>query len=364
MNSEQQPYSQFKAMMAITRAAFRSITRSPSAVVFSIAFPMVFILVFGFISGDRMKMKLAVTNQAADHPLIETLKKIPAVAITLSPDTIYLLKELTKAHIDGLILLRNSNSTPFLELKTTTASPEKGALLRMIIENNLMRYNLSHAHLEGNQLQLVMGQVEGRAYRAIDFILPGQLGFSLLSTGVFGTAFVFFNLRQTLVIKRFFATPVSRPSIIMGEGLARVGFAMIGAVFILTVGYLFFGFTLIHGFQTALTMLGMALFGLMVFMGFGFIVSGIAKSESVIPPIANIITLPQFLLSGTFFSIENFPSWLQPVCKVLPLTWLNDAMRLVAFEGASLKEVLPNLGVIALWGILVYSVAFRTFRWE
>lgn len=362
MNSTQQPYSQFKAMMAITRAAFRSITRSPSAVVFSIAFPMIFILVFGFISGGRMKMKLAVTSQAADHSLIETLRKIPSVSITASPDTAYLLKELTKAHFDGWITYNHENNQ--LELKTTSASPEKGALLKMIIENSMMRYNLSQAHLEGKEMQLVMEQVEGRAYRTIDFILPGQLGFSLLSTGVFGTAFVFFNLRQTLVIKRFFATPVSRPAIVMGECLARVAFAMIGAVFIISVGYLFFGFTLIHGLQTALTMLGIALFGLMVFMGFGFIVSGIAKSESVIPPIANIITLPQFLLSGTFFSIENFPSWLQPVCKVLPLTWLNDAMRLIAFEGASLMEVLPNLGVIALWGILVYAVAFRTFRWE
>lgn len=362
MNSTQQPYSQFKAMMAITRAAFRSITRSPSAVVFSIAFPMIFILVFGFISGGRMKMKLAVTSQATVHPLIETLKKIPTLSITFSSDTALLTKELSKAHFDGLISYNKADHR--LEFKTTSASPEKGALLKMIIENSLMRYNLSQAHLEGKEMQLITEQVEGRTYRTIDFILPGQLGFSLLSTGVFGTAFVFFNLRQTLVIKRFFATPVSRPAIVMGECLARVAFAMIGAVFIISVGYLFFGFTLIHGLQTALTMLGIALFGLMVFMGFGFIVSGIAKSESVIPPIANIITLPQFLLSGTFFSIENFPSWLQPVCKVLPLTWLNDAMRLVAFEGASFPDVLPKLGVIALWGIAVYAVAFRTFRWE
>lgn len=362
MHSPQQPYSQFKAMMAITRAAFRSITRSPSAVVFSIAFPMIFILVFGFISGGRMKMKLAVTSHAADHPLIERLKNIPSVSITFSTDTAFLLKELSKAHFDGWITYNNEKN--LLELKTTSASPEKGALLKMIIENSLMRFNLSQAHLEGKEMQLVMEQVEGRAYRTIDFILPGQLGFSLLSTGVFGTAFVFFNLRQTLVIKRFFATPVSRPAIILGECLARVAFAMIGAVFIISVGYFFFGFTLIHGLLTALTMLGIALFGLIVFMGFGFIVSGIAKSESVIPPIANIVTLPQFLLSGTFFSIENFPSWLQPVCKVLPLTWLNDAMRLIAFEGASLTEILPHLGVIALWGMAVYIIAFRTFRWE
>lgn len=355
-----QPYSQLRAMMAIARAAFRSITRSPSAVVFSIAFPMIFILVFGFISGGRMQLKLAVTPEAERHPVLNLLRNIKSISFTVSPDTSFLAKELSHAHIDGLLLLSNGN----LQFNTTTASPEKGALLKIIIENSLLRYHISKTRLEGKEIQLITGQVEGRAYKTIDFILPGQLGFSLLSTGVFGTAFVFFNLRQTLVIKRFFATPVSRPSIIIGECLARISFAMIGAVFIIAVGYFFFGFTLIHGLQTAMSMLGLALFGLSVFMGFGFIVSGLAKSESVIPPIANIITLPQFLLSGTFFSIENFPSWLQPFCKILPLTWLNDAMRLVAFEGASLMDVLPKLAVIALWGVLVYAVAFRTFRWE
>jgi ABC-2 type transport system permease protein len=104
--------------------------------------------------------------------------------------------------------------------------------------------------------------------------------------------------------------------------------------------------------------------GLVVFMGFGFAVSGIAKNESAVPPIANIITLPQFLLSGTFFSISAFPSWLQPICKVLPLTFLNDAMRKVAFEGAGLLSVSHQIGIIALWGIAVYALAVKVFKWE
>ena len=63
--------------------------------------------------------------------------------------------------------------------------------------------------------------------------------------------------------------------------------------------FFYFGFTLINGIWTALEMLLLSALGLIVFMGFGFVVSGIAKSENVIPPIANIITLPQFLLCGT-----------------------------------------------------------------
>jgi ABC-2 type transport system permease protein len=99
-------------------------------------------------------------------------------------------------------------------------------------------------------------------------------------------------------------------------------------------------------------------------MGLGFIVSSVAKTESVIPPFANIITLPQFLLAGTFFPIESFPSWLQPICKILPLTHFNNAMRNIAFEGAGLLDCTKELGIMGIWIVLVYALAFKTFKWE
>jgi ABC-2 type transport system permease protein len=165
-------------------------------------------------------------------------------------------------------------------------------------------------------------------------------------------------------LKRFFATPIKKSYIIFGEGLSRVIFQMTTAVIILLVGHFAFKFTLVHGWLTFLELLALSFIGLIVFMGFGFVVSGLAKSESTIPPFANLITMPQFLLAGTFFPIDNFPTWLQPICKVLPLTHLNDAMRNVAFEGDHLTECGPQLLVLAIWGILVYAIAVKVFRWE
>ena len=111
-------------------------------------------------------------------------------------------------------------------------------------------------------------------------------------------------------------------------------------------------------------MLLLSAIGLVVFMGFGFVVSGLARNESTIPPIANIITLPQFLLSGTFFPVDAFPGWLQKIANVLPLTWLNDALRKIAFEGAGFGDISTHLLVILAWGIVVYAAAVRVFRWE
>ena len=111
-------------------------------------------------------------------------------------------------------------------------------------------------------------------------------------------------------------------------------------------------------------MIVLSFIGLLVFMGFGFVVSGLATSDSSIPPFANLITLPQFLLAGTFFPIDRFPSWLQVIANVLPLTHLNTAMRSVAFEGANLWNVRIEIGILLLWGIIGYAIAIKVFRWE
>jgi ABC-2 type transport system permease protein len=111
-------------------------------------------------------------------------------------------------------------------------------------------------------------------------------------------------------------------------------------------------------------MMVLSVIALSVFLGFGFVVSGIAKNESAVPSIANLITLPQFLLAGTFFPISNFPEWLQPVSRILPLTYLNEALRKISFEGASIFDVWYDILILLIWGVIVYAVAVKVFRWE
>jgi ABC-2 type transport system permease protein len=362
-------YNQLKAMLAISRASFRSITRSPSAIVFTLAFPLIFILVFGFIRGGNVKLDVALdmSGPVMNNELTQDIISNPAFTIQPLIPGEEQIQKLRKGQLAAIIRVKELSNAPqhyTLEVETSPAAGEKGIITLSLLEHILDRYNLKAAGITQPKAILQKKEITGKAYKSIDFVLPGQLGFSLLSTGVFGTAFVFFNLRQTLVIKRFFATPIKRTYIVLGEALSRLVFALLGAMFLITLGYFAFGFTLVHGFLTLLTMLGLSALGLIVFMGFGFVVSGLAKNESLIPPLANVITLPQFLLSGTFFSIENFPSWLQPICKVLPLTHLNEALRKVAFEGAGPEAILIPVGALLIWGIIIYSAAVRVFRWE
>lgn len=280
-----------------------------------------------------------------------------------------LWKDLEKGRITAMLTIRPSGIDGYpkymMEISHSSAGADKIGLLQTSLRDLVS--TLSHQYAPGipQYAEIKMAQLlQGREYRTIDFILPGQLGFSLLSAGVFGVAFVFFNLRQALVLKRFFATPVSRTTIILGEGLARVIFQISTAIVILLIGHFAFQFTLVNGWLTFLELLFLCVLGLIVFMGFGFVVSGLARNESMIPPFANMITLPQFLLAGTFFSIDAFPTWLQPLCRALPLTHLNNAMRNIAFEGSHLMDCGKEIGILLIWGFVIYGLAVKVFKWE
>lgn len=369
INKEKNNYNQYTAMMAVARASFRSITRSPSAVVFTLLFPLIFIIVFGFIGGNGINLDIGILQSSnTNNDVFYKLLELPGINIIPDKTDTELYTDLEKGQIAALVSIipstAHGTAKYTISVQTSGAAPEKGEVLKSILENLANKINIAELNEQKKIVEIRSSVVTGRKYSMIDFILPGQLGFAILSTGVFGTAFVFFNLRQTLVIKRFFATPVRKPIILIGEALSRMVFSLTGAIFIIAIGYFAFGFTLIHGIQTALFMLLLSAIGLIVFMGFGFIISGLAKNESMIPPLANIVTLPQFLLSGTFFPIEAFPSWLQPFCRVLPLTYLNDALRKIAFEGVGFYDIGFHLLFLVGWGVLVYALAVRFFRWE
>ncbi|GEO08952.1 ABC transporter permease [Segetibacter aerophilus] len=364
-------YNQLTAMLAITKSSLKAILRSPSTVVFSLAFPLIFILVFGFIGGGgKVSFTIAVDkNSDTTNPVFLGLKSVPGIKIASKSD-VELNEDLEKGRLTAIVNIQKNlaqNPPYIIQLKSSeSVNPQNLQVLKSIIGSIISKVD-EKAYPNTPTFATINEDVQkipGRTYRTIDFILPGQLGFSLLSAGVFGVAFLFFNLRQQLVLKRFYATPIQRSYIILGEALSRVIFQLSTAVIIILIGRFAFHYTLVHGLETFLEIMVLSFIALILFMGFGFIVSGIAKTESTIPPLANIVTLPQFLLAGTFFPIDVFPSWLQPICKVLPLTHFNNAMRKIAFEGAHLSDCLTEIGILGLWSVVVYAVAIKVFKWE
>ncbi len=361
-------YNQWRAMFAVMKASLRAMFRSPSAVVFTLSFPLVFILVFGFIGTGTTTVPVGF-SAASDtgSVLYKALEANPAFKIIRDQSPEEMEANMRKGRVTAIVDITTLAPLPRpkykVTVRTSTAGIDKIHLFWSVFNVTTGRID-DRFYPRASVADVHTETVPGRRYTTIDFILPGMLAFSLLSAAVFGTAFLFFSLRQTLVLKRFFATPIRRSYIVLGEGLSRMLFQLFGSIVIIGLGHFAFGFTLVHGFATFLEMLVLCIFGLVIFMGFGFVISSLAKNESTIPPLANLITLPQFLLAGIFVNVDAFPAWLQPICRVLPLTYLVDALRKAAFEGQHLWNVGLETGILALWGVAIYAVAVKVFKWE
>lgn len=362
-------YSQLRAMWAITKASLIATFRSPQSVFFSVFFPLVLIVIFSSLgSGGNAAVDVAFSSkndttnslfrELAVHPLLRVKQGTDAEMDDL----------LKKGRITAIITIdsagKNTNAQYNIHLKTSDASKKDLGLLQSVIRDYL---HLTEKRMFANRPSLAViseTTIPGRKYKMIDFLLPGMIGLALIGSAIFGVAFSFFSFRETLVLKRLYSTPVSKTFILLGEGISRVIFQMTTVVFLIAFGYWFYGFTLANGSITVLNMLIISFIGLLVFMGFGFLISGIAKNQNVIPIYSNIFMFPQYFLSGTFFPKSALPESVQAVVNFLPLTAVNDALRNIAFEGADLFSCWPQLAVLLVWGIIVYAGAVKFFKWE
>jgi ABC-2 type transport system permease protein len=251
-----------------------------------------------------------------------------------------------------------------IHLRTTSASQRDIPILKSVLRD-LIHNADTKIYPQRATLASISGEVvPGRQYRMIDFFLPGMIGFSLIGTAIFGVAFLFFSLRETLVLKRLYSTPIRKGYIVAGEGLSKVLFQLLTVIILIVFGYFAYDFTLAHGWITFLEMIFLSFLALIVFMGFGFFISGISKNQNVIPIYSNLFMFPQYFLSGTFFPKTALPAGIQPVIKYLPLTAFNDALRNVAFEGASIASCWEQILILSVWGIVIYFITIKVFRWE
>lgn len=293
-----------------------------------------------------------------------------AINIADYSDTAMLNSDLEKGRLTAVLNIRIVKDSLqqdriVVSIRSTSASGNNFGSFMQMLDYSKLKYELS---LVPNKQELV--QIEqpvisqGKKYKQIDFILPGQLGFSILFSTLFGIAFTFYTLREQLVLKRFYASPVNRIHILLGIGASRLFFQLMNVIILVLFGHFFLNFTLQHGALTFIEMVIMSVIMLFLLMGVGLIFSSIAKNDSSIPLLINLFGFPQMLLSGTFFPISVFPQWLQTICKILPLTQYNDAIRKISFEGLHLFDTWKEISILGIWIVIIYVVLAKVIKWE
>jgi ABC-2 type transport system permease protein len=365
-------YNQFTGLKAIAKASLLAILKNPGAIFFSLLFPLIFVFIFGsFGDGGINAYKVALSkNSDTNNVLYGILKNVPLIKFQMYSDTVEQKQDLEKGRLAAILTIKSAIDSSSqkqifnLQLIATSATMPEMASLVPILENVAAKYSKISQPQQQELVTISKRIYEVRAYKQIDFVLPGQIGFSILFSTLFGISFTFYNLREQLVLKRFYASPINKLNILIGIGFSRIVFQLLNVVVLIFVGKFFLGFTLAHGIFTALQMIIISIIMLFLLMGVGLIFSSIVKTDAIIPLLINLFALPQMLLSGTFFSISVFPSWLQTFCKCLPLTHFNMAMRKLSFEGLHLTDCWQHIGILAIWTTVIYALVYKLFKWE
>ncbi|MBM3159103.1 MAG: ABC transporter permease [Bacteroidetes bacterium] len=364
-------YSQSRALLAIIKASFQAILANPSALVFSIAFPILFVIIFGAFRQDKGMQYAVAIQDGSDttHAFYQALIKNPFVKIVRFSDSVSLRQALLRGKVTGVLAIESylsANASPAIKIRftsTTASGNTTGGFLQQL-DYLILQQEATQAN-RIRSIQLLPPTIEEvRPYRPIDFVLPGQIGFSILFSTLFGIAFTFYGLREQLVLKRFFATPIRPINVLIGIGISRLFFQLVSVSVLIAFGHWVMDFTLHNGLTTFLSILLLTILMLFLLMGVGLLISSVAKVDSSIPLLINLFALPQLILSGTFFPVDVFPRWIQQISALLPLRHFNDALRKISFEGESLLACGTELGVLLGWTFLIYFLTSRLIRWE
>ena len=233
---------------------------------------------------------------------------------------------------------------------------DESRVARLVVDEALKRADGRRDPWRAREEPLV---VAGSRY--IDWLIPGILGMNIMSTGMWGIGFSIVQARIRKLLKRLVASPMRKSEYLLAQMVARLVFLAPEVAVPLAFGSLVLGMP-VRGSLGAIGVVCMV--GALTFTALGLLAASRPRTIEAISGILNLSMLPMWVLCGVFFSASNFPQAIQPLIQALPLTALNDALRAVILEGATLRDVSGDLAVLVAWAAVPFWLALRLFRWR
>ncbi|MDP3911833.1 MAG: ABC transporter permease [Gemmatimonadales bacterium] len=339
-------------MFQLALARMREFYREPEAVFWVFGFPIVlaFALGLAFRNAGPGELQVGVAAGAAgDRALVASLDSSPRLAASVL-DTGEARRRLRTGRIALLVVPGDSLIYRYDSTRT------ESRLARLEVDDIVQR-------ARGRRDPAVVrdDRVAAAGSRYIDFLIPGLLGMNLLGSGIWGVGFSVVQARQKKLLKRFMATPMRRSHYLLSFILSRLVFLILEVAALVGFGWLMFDVG-VRG--SWLTLAGITLLGAFAFAGLGLLVASRARTIEGVSGLMNLVMLPMWILSGTFFSYARFPDAMIPFVKALPLTALNDALRAVMIDGTGVAALGVPLAIVAGWGALSFVIALQIFRWR
>lgn len=341
-------------LIELTATRVREFLREREAVFWVFIFPVLMTFALGIAfrntAPDKTPVAIEATTDARANEVAQLLSASPDLTATVLSST-----EATQALRSGKVSIVVRPVNDSIEYRFDPTRPESRTA-RLIVDDALQRG-------EGRADVVRVGEekVTEPGARYVDFLVPGLIGMNLMGSGLWGLGFTVVIARSRKILKRFAATPMRRSHYLFSFMLSRLVFLVVEVAAIIAFAWLVFDFT-VRGSWLSLTLITML--GGFTFSGIGLLVAARPTTIEGVSGLMNLIMLPMWLLSGTFFSSERFPQVLQPFIKALPLTALNNVLRGVMNEGSGLSSSWAPIGVLLAWCLVSFVVALKIFKWQ
>lgn len=368
-------YKKILPIITFAKIDIRRLFRDKVAIFFTFVFPLIFLFVFGGLFGKNndISFNIALINQSESEfskNFVNEIKKDTVFKVKEDISTVDGAKELmNRGELDAAIILPKEFGalqpgatfpSGQAEVLYDQGNQQAGQTLGSILESVFSELNAKFVQVQA-PFTVKTTSTATAGLTQFDFIFAGLLGFSILSLGIFGPTSVFPKLKQRGVLRRYHTTTLRVWQYFTGNVLSNVFVGILSVSTMFIVALTVFDLNMRGDY---LSLLVLVVVGTIVLFGIGLAVGGWAKNENQAAPLANLITFPMIFLSGTFFPRFLMPDWLQSASFFLPLTPVIDGARLIITEGKTIFDIGPQVGLLAVWGVVVYFIAFKVFRWE
>ncbi len=341
------------ALAELTLARMRLFFREPGAVFWTFGFPLVLAIALGIAFRNRPPEPVSVAVEsgpgaeadraALDGPDIQARVQSPQAA-----------RAALRAGKADLVVVPATDASPLTYRYDETRPTSR--LARLLVDDRLQR---KAGRRDVTPVADERTSEPGARY--IDFLIPGLVGLTLMSSSMWGIGYLIVEMRTRKLVKRLLATPMKRTDFLLSFVLMRALFVLLEVPVLFGFGWLAFGVRVTGSIGL---LCGVSLLGALAFAGLGILVASRAENTQTVGGLMNLVMMPMFVGSGVFFSSGHFPDALQPFVRALPLTALNDALRAIVNEGAGPAEIARPCALLAGCGLVSFAIALRIFRWR
>ena len=192
-----------------------------------------------------------------------------------------------------------------------------------------------------------------------NFMVPGVLGLILMIMTTTLASLGIVREREAGTMEQLIVTPIRPHELIAGKLLPFVMIGLLDTAFVVSVARGWFG---IPFRGSAALLFALCLAFMLNTLGIGLFVSTISRTQQQAMLTSLFFILPQIVLSGFVFPIENMPGFFRYVTTVIPSRYFFVIIRGIMLKGAGWPELWPQAAALLGLGTVILTLSISRFR--